>query len=214
MKLYHTISFIFYMIFSLVMIFLFYNGLMYPEETNYWIITFGLPILILEICSLFVPILLANMIMYRSYDGWPLYSLIVIMVIAFCFTYFFNIILFFYFLLSSIIKFIVFKNKKNQEDFDEAIGGLGITAVSILISMIVATILITLFSDFFSYQIQLIEEFIYSQIPPNVEIVGNMEYVLGGLISFWGILYFSISLLLNLLFKIKYKFRKENVSSN
>ena len=44
--------------FCIVMILFFYTGLVYPEQTSYWLVTNGIQIIILEFISIFTTLLL------------------------------------------------------------------------------------------------------------------------------------------------------------
>ena len=186
--------------FCFIMILFYYNGLLYPQETNYWIAQFGLPILFLELLSLFVFISL-SIFDYNSYMGGIL--LIVIVLIALFFTFFFNILIFLYFLLSIFIKFIAFKKERNIEETDEDMGGLGVTTLSWLIAIFIGIVFSSILNNFFPTQIEIIKKFILEQLPTGVHIVGNI----GGMIPLWGISYFTCSIIFNIVVII-YNFRK------
>ena len=189
-----------FFIFCFIMILFYYNGLLYPPETNYWITQIGLPILFLEILSIFVFISL-SISDYDSYMGGIL--LIAILLIAFFFTFFFNILIFLYFLLSIAIKFIAFKKKRNVEEADEGIGGLGVTALSWLIAIFIGAVFSPILNNFFPNQIEIINEYILEQLPTGVHITGNF----GGMIPLWGISYFSCSIIFNIVVII-YNYKK------
>ena len=55
-KIKKTLSKIFFWIFCISMILSYYVGLAYPIETNFWLVKNGVPIIILELLSIFATI--------------------------------------------------------------------------------------------------------------------------------------------------------------
>lgn len=119
-----------FFIFCFIMILLYYNGFIYPEETNYWIVVYGLPIIFLELLGLITFLFLIMIVEHEFYIGWPMIVLILIILITFFFTFLFNILLFIYFLISVLIKFFALRKEKKADEIDEKIGGFGITSLS------------------------------------------------------------------------------------
>jgi len=190
-----------FFVFCFSMILFYSYGLLYPQETNYWIAQFGLPILFLEILSLFVFISL-SIFDYDPYMGSILF--IAIVLIAFFFTFFFNILVFLYFLLSIFIKFFAFKKKITIEENDEDLGGFGVTTLSWFIAIFIGVVFSSILNNFFPNQIEIINKYIIEQLPTGVHIIGNF----GGLIPLWGVSYFSCSMIFNIV-AIIYNFRKK-----
>lgn len=207
MKVFENISFIIYSIFSVIMIYQFYNALVYPVETNFWIVDFGLPIMILEIFNIFVPVFLGILLVYESFNSWPLYSLLIILIIAFIFTCFFNIILFLYFLASAIIRFMTFYYRSIRDENETKSWEFEINTFSLLFAMFLGAITAFIVKDFFSDQISLIEQYLNSKISFG-RFVGNEDFFSGAFISFCGVFYFSLPLLLNIFLKFKFFSKK------
>ena len=98
-----------FLLFSAAMILFYYTGLAFPEETNFWLVSYGFPILMLEFLGICVIVLLLSIINKENQKRMPILGLIVIMLMAFAFTALFNIILYLYFLISTGIKYVAFK---------------------------------------------------------------------------------------------------------
>lgn len=187
------------------MIFLYYNGFMNPEETNYWIVRFGLPILFLEFLGLLAFIFLGMVVYYKAYDEWPMLLLIVIILIAFGFTVFINILIFLYFLLSIIIKFFVFRTTKDAEVDEEEPDLILVVALSWGISLAIGFLASPILTNFYPEKINVIENFHISQLPPGVHLEGNIST--GSLTVLWGISYFFFSFMFTLV-QIIYNWKK------
>jgi len=172
---------------------------MNPAETSFWIVSFGLPILFLELLSLFAFIFLNSFIDYRDYKGYPFFFLVVIILLSFVFTFLFNILLFVYFLVSVVIKYFALRKIKTINENSQEIGGLGIASLSWLFAIFIAFFGSTILISSHPSQSIIIKEFIINGLPKGVEIVGDLpEEALGGFIMLWGVFYFSFSIIFNL----------------
>jgi hypothetical protein len=177
---------------------------MNPEETNYWIVRFGFPILILEFLSLFVLISL-GLFDYDVYLGACL--LIAIVLTALFFTIFINILAFLYFLLIILINFLAFRREKNVEENDggEGINVLRIVALSWFFALMIGFFASPILTNFYPEQINAIENFYTNQLPPSVHVEGNVST--GSLVVLGGITYFFCSFIFTLV-EIIYSWKK------
>jgi len=181
------------------MILFFYIGLAYPEQTNYWLVKNGLIIMILEFMSIFSMILLlviANKdaeiqlgvevkgILADRLSNRTNYfiGLICVMIMALVFTSFFNIWLFIYFVISSVVKFIAFKQIKATLQINETIKSIGITLISLILSGIIGFISSIFLSGVFQDQLSLLYKYHSSISTASASIQ---------VFAFWGILYFA-----------------------
>ena len=186
-------------IFCISMILFFYIGLAYPEQTNYWLATNGIIIMILEFISIFSMILLLVIANKNAEiqlgievkgilaDRLPnrtnyFIGLICVMIMALVFTSFYNIWLFVYFLISSIVKFVAFKQIKTTSQTNEKIRSIGITIISLIFSAIIGFILSIFLCGIFQEQLALLYEYHSSVSAASASIQ---------VFVFWGILYFA-----------------------
>jgi len=195
MKIIRVISMIPFLIFCSIMILFFYNGFLYPIVTDFWIVRYGIPVLIFELCSIFMIFFLLSITSKEKKFTWLIFIFFFIMPIIFSFflTYIFNIYMFPYFLLSIFIKFIVFRKIDESHDFT----GVIITILSIPLSMAIGAIFNSMILDRFPYQSGLINSYMDSLAKSS----GNMNNP-AGFFALWGIFYFSFLILFTLLFEI------------
>jgi len=193
------------------MIFYFYNGLLNPVETDFWIVKYGIPIIFLELLSLFGYILSSGVIESRSTEGSPvfLFFLGLIIVFAFAISFLFNILLFFYFLISLIIKFFALRYSKNENDNNKSnkFDDLGASALSWLFSIFIGFFGSPILRDSYSEQINAIDEFIINNLSDGIQLTSSdiPGSSLGGLAALWGMSYFALLFLFNLLIIIYYR---------
>ena len=197
-------------VFSLTMIGFYYIGLVSPEQTNFWIVHYGYPIIFLELLSLFAYVMVSHIAEYKEYFSWSMGFLIILVIIAFSFTYLFNIVVFFYFLLSLGIKYI---SLRRIGDDDKLEADLATPALSWLCAVCIGLVCSPLLRNFYSRQIELIEQYVKNVLLPGVQITGNIAGVyLGGIIALMGIVFFSCTILISIVrFVVTWK-RKEHTT--
>ena len=158
-------------IFCTFMIFSYYKGLMYPEQTNYWLVKNGVPIMLLEFLSIFSVILLlptsliekhmlikeAGLLANKKIGRWIF--LIAIMCMAFFVTFIYNILLFFYFLLSNTVKYLAFIQIKTSKEGNETMKSFGVMVISVVLSFLLAFVFSFFINSIFSHQLYLLNQF-------------------------------------------------------
>jgi hypothetical protein len=187
-------------IFCIVMIIFFYAGLAYPIQTDYWLVKNGIIIMILEFISIFSTIILLSASsaeaekklgvqvsgllaekLPRKVNYWIIF--VVIMIMALFFTSFYNIWLFFYFLVSNGIKFFGFKQMKITKQINDSVRAFGVTIISLILSAIIGFISSFFIGIFFHDQLDLLYDYQKSIFSGFAAIE---------VFAMWGILYFAL----------------------
>jgi hypothetical protein len=146
MKLKGIIQKIPFWVFCVYMSFNYYNGLLYPEQTNNWVENVGIFILVLEAFSLFYFLLsLPGPVLSKiSPNGNTnikdrIIILTSITFMTFVFLFITNhILLFFYFMLSNVVKYFSFRQIKTDSEINQAEIYFGTTIVSLVFSVFIA----------------------------------------------------------------------------
>ena len=176
-------------LFYLGLAFYFVYSFIYPVETNYWLANNGLLIMILEFLSIFVVLLIAS-ILNKKTEGWtktngdPRIIAIIVIIIAFVFSYSLeNTVLFGYFVVSSIVKILQFREQKDMVNEGKQVS---ISLIIMILTIFPAIIISNLIP--FPEQISLYKEY-FESLPG----VGNGAFIdnAGG-IALWGLFYFGL----------------------
>ena len=201
-RLYQKIPF---WIFCISMFLFFILGAMYPVETNYWLVSNGVPIFLIEFLSIFTTVFLlviankeaekrlniqvsgilgSRMSKKTSY----IVGLIAIFLMAFVFLFIYSIWIFAYFLLSHAVKYFAFKKILTKEETNRTLNAWGGATVSLILSSILSVILMGITHSIFSEQIILMNEY-HSQILSNAGVTGyaSLEFFI-----MWGIIYYAM----------------------
>jgi len=194
---------IIFWVFCISMILFFYIGAMYPVETNYWLVTNGVPIFIIEFLSIFSILMLLVLTnkkaeerlnievsgfivsKYSKKTGY-LIGLICIFLMAFFFFYIYSIWIFGYFLLSHAVKYFAFKKITTVEETNKAINAWGGATVSVILSGLISFFFSGFTGSIFSEQITLMNEY-HREILSNAGATGYASFEF---FILWGILYF------------------------
>jgi len=178
------------------MVFLYYTGLINPKPTDFWLIRYGFPILILEFLSVFSILILPNLINNGFKDKVSLYVLFTILLMAFVLTININIFLFLYFILSIFIKYFVFKKQKVSVGFMNDFKGIMVTTFAFLTSLSLAFVFSSSLINIYPDQIEILKQFIIEEVKVNIkgEIFNNPS-----LVALWGMLHFAFLFIFTLL---------------
>ena len=198
-------------IFSVVMFCLFLTGLIFPEKTNYWIVLYGIPIMIMEFFSIFSTIILllitnedtekfisvqtSGLIadkFSKKTNYWIAFTLVCIM--TFTFSIFLGITFFLYFIVSSFIKYIGYRNIDSETQTKGALKSFGVQVLSLILGGLAALPLSALFGMFFSRQISLMYAFHQNLLEQQ----GHTGYAAVGVFAFWGMSYFILLITLDI----------------
>lgn len=174
------------LIFSTGMALYFIYSFFYPRETGFWLLRNGFPILMLEFFSVFTVLLVADILKKKT--GWVSKSkgnaklgLLLILAMAFGVTYAFNVLLFFYFLLSTGIKFFECRSKKDMVSEAQQAGLSGAVFIASAFVSLVFGPLMKIFGT------QISEYQLWGSIPGmSGAIVDNP-----GVLALWGFFYFT-----------------------
>jgi len=189
--------------FCIFMFYLFVTGILHPVETNYWIVSHGIPIFIIEFLSIFTTLLLLvfasdkaderlNIEVYGPFGSLAskkpsyLIGLILLFIMAFVFLFIFSIWIFAYFVVSHVVKYLSFKNIRTDKETNDAINFWGASTVSFLLAALISAFSMGLTSSIFSEQIKLISQ----NSRELFENAGGTGSVSIEWIILWGILYF------------------------
>lgn len=199
--------------FSVVMIFLYLTGFLYPSENDFWLVKNGYTIIYLEFFSI-----LATFCIFFWYDkeiqdkNTYLACLIFISFVVFGLTFIYNIALFFYYLVSLVIKYFAFK--KSEKISWDGFKNSGISMIIFFISLFSAYLLargyLSFFNDVFSQQIRLIYMFEEELIKTSTESIPFFTSTAHENIVqmfLWGLIYFILLLITELIW-IFYKLKK------
>jgi len=198
-------------IFCISMILLFCNGLAYPEETNYWIVTNGVVIMFLEFISLFSTVTLFNIAedkikkqLRMQFEEKPTkeryfridlyvnyFALFVTMFMALYLSYLYNIWLFIYFIITNAVKFYGFKQTKTISELNEKNKYIAVSLITLILSSSFSLVLLEFVGSYFHNQLILLQE-VHNSMFPSVD-------VSIGWLVFWGIFYFIFILFFDFL---------------
>jgi hypothetical protein len=189
-------------IFCVVMALLYYNGLINPEESEYWLARFGLAILILEFFSVFVVIALLEItgkVSYERMSGVSVYVITVVSVLAFAFSWLTDLWSFVYFLLAIPTKFIAFRQIKSPDESRERLRSVVVSGGSIVLSALAGVFLAMKYEGAFHTEAQFLGQYLIDrQASFDTTMDGRFLIFVG----FWGMLHFSLSILFDLGVKI------------
>ena len=189
MKIQSIISKIVFVVFNIVMIYYFIRGFLYPTESNFWLVHYGFPIIMMEFFGVFI-VLMAPGIKQKETIKKSVFSISIVLFFALVITILFNNLwIFFYFALSMATKFfIVFSN----DDYEKEVK----LYVTIMIALILSAFLALIFSGIghsFPYQQELLRNKIIETTTRikgssvSGEIVDNPSYILS-----WGVIYYIL----------------------
>jgi len=195
MQIKRFVSLIPFLIFCVIMISFFYNGFLYPIESDFWIVRFGIPILVFELCSIFVILFFLSITGEDKSFNWAIFLSTFVFPLFFCFavSFFYNIFLFPYFLLSIFIKYLGFRKIKNFDDFP----GLTITSLSLLFSMVIGGVFESYLSKSYPAQSEIIVDYIINNMP-----VEGDNTITGSFVVLFGFFYFSFQIIFTLIYEI------------
>lgn len=207
MKIKRLLSEVPFLIFCVAMIPCYYNGFMYPEANDFWIVRYGAPILIFELFSIitvFVLLDLANgrdAIKPLEYAKVAFFPILVSFVIA----YIFNIWMFPYFFLSISLKYFAFRKIKYSDELSRRISTLVISVVAMVTSMFIGFFCSSSLLDIFPHQSIIINQFITENSPFPISSGGDGMDVqnMAGAIMLWGVCYFIFLFLFTIIYEIK-----------
>jgi hypothetical protein len=196
-----------YMGFNIVMAIYFMFAFFFPEQSGYWLVTNGFPIILIEFLSFFITIFL--------FDYWggeqevtikkkcySLLGLCGILVMAGVAIIVFNPLLFLYLLVSVGIKFFMFKSKgtRLKARIIQVYSAL-ILILTVMIAIVLSNVML-----FFTDQIVAYQEF-FKTLPGTMSglIVDNP-----GFIALWGCFYFVFLSLYEIVVKMR-ESKKKNI---
>ena len=180
-----------FLIFNIIMMFYFYNGFVNPEKTDYWLTQNGFPILLIEFYGVIATLILLQISskMYRKQIEKQtgqniskealIFSLIIVISVIFSITYFFNIQLFFYFIISISVKGLAFRNIETDKQINEKLKFVIITILSWILSVTITWLILSQMAHLLSSQMRF----------KLTEDYGNLFFLL------WGVLYFVFLIL-------------------
>jgi hypothetical protein len=199
-------------LFAILMIILFYVGIAFPENTNYWLVKNGMGILILEFLSFFSFNIIYSL-QVESSDDWnersilnkedskkagkilSWFFLFVIIIVALGFTYYINIWLFLYFILVNVIRYFAFLRIKTDVQANKSLDFIIIQMMTLVISGFIALPLSEFFREVFSNQVRLLEQFFQNLlIESDKSGYANIEFF-----AAWGIFYFLFLFLIDMI---------------
>jgi len=141
--------------FCISMILFFVTGAMYPVETNYWLVSNGVPIFIIEFISIFSILFLLVLTNKKAEEQLNIQvsgvigsrtskktgyivGLVGVILMAFFFLFIYNIWIFMYFLASHAVKYFAFKQISTAEETNKAINAWGGATVSLILSGLIS----------------------------------------------------------------------------
>jgi hypothetical protein len=194
---------IIFLIFCISMLLFFILGAMYPVETNFWLVSNGVPILIIEFISIFSISLLLVITNKKAEEHLNIqmsgifgsivskktgyiFFLICVFIMAFSFLFIYSIWILLYFLISHLVKYFAFKQSSTTEETNRAINAWGGATVSIILSALISFFLSSYTYSIFAEQITLMNEY-HQEILSNSGVTGSASFEV---FIMWGILYF------------------------
>jgi hypothetical protein len=188
-----VLSRLIFFIFCASMIYFYYQGLVDPIGTHYWLVSFGLAILLLDFCTLFVVALFLRMQDTPKGKRFWLFWLAMVIIIAFGASVYLNILLFGYFLVSIGIRFLLTRRRQSADQMSGDTRWIFITGVAIVLSVTVAVAFSSALLSMYPSQIELLRQYIQHHTSP-----GGMSGMIPdnpGFIAVWGIFYFLFQIL-------------------
>ncbi len=177
------------LVFNFLVIYYFAYGFLFPEETGFWLIHYGFPVILLEFFSVFT-ILSLPLLLDKREAGTGLMLVFTSFALVFVITILFNPPVFIYFVVSTGLKFIALKQGKWEAA--ETAKRVAITGFAIVISAVLAIGLSPIIGNAFPGQQEALRYRITEAAAQqggaiSGEIVDNPAYI-----AVWGILYFLI----------------------
>lgn len=176
-------------LFNVLLIYLFFNGLLQPEKTHYWIVIFGIPILIFEASTLLIVEPLMYLSQGEQYRREALIFLILVVIAISSISFAFNIQLLFYYFVSIIVKYLSFRAIKDLSDIKKKFLSLEVVYRSLVWAIIPAGVLsLTVGYRFFLSQATKLSNYVVERHLPTFNVLHHPLYVL--FVTFFGICYF------------------------
>lgn len=176
-----------FVVFNLIMIYYFVRGFLYPSETDFWLVHYGFPILMMEFLGLFVVPMVSTI--KRKKEIKSVFFLMLIVFLALGVSHvFYNYIIFLFFVLTVLSKFFLVRGSVNSEKETKLF-------ISIAVALIIGAFLALLFSsvgDSFHEQQELLRNKIIETgtrdgSTISGEIVDNPAFI-----AAWGVLYYIL----------------------
>ena len=200
-----------FVLFNLIMIGYFAYGFLFPKESDFWLVTTGFPIILLEFLTVFVVFTGADSFNNRRSKRQKSLSLLVLLglfltAFGFCFSIGNNPLLFGYFVLSSAVKIFRLKDelafiRSNpagiRTNSSDSLKAIGYSAAAIIFGAIIAVPL-SFFAIFFPAQQGLLREALVQNVERTGGTISGIVVDNPGFIACWGILYFLLLLLFEL----------------
>jgi heme/copper-type cytochrome/quinol oxidase subunit 2 len=180
------------------MIYFYDQGLADPIKTDYWLVNFGLIILFLEFITLFVVVIFLRIQDPAESKGQLIFWLIIMIIMAFAFSAFQNIVLFGYFLLSVAIRFVLVRKKPSTDQTTGETRWIMITAAAIVLSVMVAVVFSSSLVYSYSSQIDLLRDYIQNHGSFGGKASGMIPEN-PAFIAVWGIFYFLFQILFTII---------------
>lgn len=176
-----------FVIFNIVMIFYFIRGFLYPVETDFWLVHYGFPILIMEFLGLFIFPMISTIKEKKEMKN--LVFLLIIVFFAFLISFIsYNYVVFLFFVLTALSKFFLISNSGSQRKETRLM-------ISIMAALIIGSFLALLFSGIgsgFPEQQELLRNRIVETGTRHGETIGGEVVDNPAFIAVWGVLYYIL----------------------
>jgi len=186
------------------MIYYFIRGFLYPIETNFWLVHYGFPIIMMEFFSFFAIMMIPEIIATKKIK--TIFALLIVILFAFAISFiFYSYWVFLFFILTILSKFFVVYTVEDYENETKLY-------VTMMIAFILSAFLALVFSVFgnaFPIQQELLRNRIIETATRlkgssiKGEIVDNPAYIVA-----WGVIYYIMLTLFQTFNLIK--FQKKN----
>ncbi|MCD4740115.1 hypothetical protein K8R43_02895 [archaeon] len=198
-----------------------YSGysVLFPVETNFWIVTNGFPLIWFEFFSVIFSVGLITFVNKVSVEAFVrikdydidhnilnnrskgLALLGIATICALSLSVFAGIYFFVYFFFSGILKFIGFKSIRGNSELSENVLAIFLQYKSLILSLILGGVIFLLFSSSLVQQVGLTHEYHVNSLPENVNVEGDDEFIL--VMGLWVTVYYFIIILFELYFVLR-----------
>lgn len=132
-----------FVLFNLVMIYYFIKGFNLPIETNFWLIRFGLPLIILELFTPILVMFIPDIIIGKKFDIKSCYKSMIVVGLSLFFSFllvysFSNSFILIIFILSFVSKFFLIFSNSNINELKNRFYFIFILALTLILAFIVS----------------------------------------------------------------------------